>query len=120
MLNKKIIFLGFFAIGILFLLVYKTNFRQKIKAKNQGGIDGYRPDSTGNSRNAISGVESVEFDYGGDFKDLEGNNVNLEDFKGKTLFINIWASWCGPCRSEMPFIHSLYNKVKDNPNVANF
>jgi len=117
MLNKKIILLGFFAIGILFLLVYKTNlgkrFRQKTKLElMEAGLIQPKIAET------ISGVESVEFDYSGDFKDLEGKNINLEDFKGKTLFINIWASWCGPCRSEMPFIHSLYNKVKDNKDIA--
>jgi thiol-disulfide isomerase/thioredoxin len=48
---------------------------------------------------------------------LEGNIVNLTDLKGKKVFVNLWASWCGPCRSEMPSIQELYKKTK-NENVA--
>lgn len=43
--------------------------------------------------------------------DLQGNLVNLVDLKGKKVFVNIWASWCGPCRAEMPSIEKLYSKI---------
>lgn len=43
--------------------------------------------------------------------DLQGNTVNLADLKGKKVFVNIWASWCGPCRAEMPSIEKLYSKA---------
>lgn len=57
------------------------------------------------------------FDYSGFFMDLDGNEVSLYDYKGKTLFINIWASWCRPCRSEMPFIAQLYESIKDKEDI---
>ena len=44
--------------------------------------------------------------------------VNTIDLKGKVVFINLWATWCGPCIAEMPSIQVLYNKFKDNPNVV--
>lgn len=44
--------------------------------------------------------------------------VNTEDLKGKVVFINLWATWCGPCIAEMPSIQVLYNIFKDNPNVV--
>ncbi|MBR5284619.1 MAG: redoxin domain-containing protein [Clostridia bacterium] len=40
--------------------------------------------------------------------DREGNPVSLDDFAGKTIFLNFWATWCGPCKSEMPDIQKLY------------
>jgi thiol-disulfide isomerase/thioredoxin len=43
--------------------------------------------------------------------DTEGNEVDFSDFKGKTVFMNIWATWCGPCVAEMPDIHSLYKDI---------
>ena len=61
--------------------------------------------------------EAQDFDYRGRFTDLNGNPVNLEDYRGKTLFINLWATWCPPCRAEMPHIESMYQKVKDADNV---
>lgn len=57
------------------------------------------------------------FDYNFKLKDMNGNIVNAEDFKNKTLFINLWATWCGPCRSEMPSIENLYKKV-DSKKIA--
>lgn len=55
--------------------------------------------------------EATAFDYAFTIKDLEGNRVAVEDFKGKVIFLNMWATWCGPCRAEMPSIQKLYEKV---------
>lgn len=38
------------------------------------------------------------------------NDIDLDSFKGKTYFVNIWATWCPPCIAEMPNIQSLYNE----------
>lgn len=47
--------------------------------------------------------------YVGDlaFKDPDGNDVTLADWKGKTLVFNLWATWCAPCRAEMPALSKL-------------
>ena len=47
----------------------------------------------------------------------DGRAVNLSDLKGKVVFVNLWASWCPPCRAEMPGIEALYKKV-DKSKVA--
>ena len=41
------------------------------------------------------------------FKDLNQKNVDLDDFKGKLLLLNFWATWCAPCREEMPSLDNL-------------
>ena len=41
-------------------------------------------------------------------KDLEGNSVNLSDLRGKVVLVNYWASWCSPCREEMPILDEFY------------
>ena len=50
-----------------------------------------------------------------DFKlsNLEGQSVSLGDFRGKPVLLNFWASWCGPCRYEMPFIQEIYEEWSD-------
>lgn len=49
--------------------------------------------------------------------DLEGNEVTLSDLRGKAVFLNFWASWCPPCKSEMPDIEQLYQETKDTDLV---
>jgi peroxiredoxin len=52
-----------------------------------------------------------------ELKDIEGNVVQLDDFIGKPILINFWATWCGPCRFEMPTIQSRFNKYGDELGV---
>ncbi len=48
--------------------------------------------------------------------DLGGASVPMSSFKDKVLFINIWATWCPPCRKEMPSIQALHNRIQ-HPDV---
>mgnify|MGYP003071065154 FL=1 len=41
------------------------------------------------------------------YEDVEGNTVSLDDLKGKYIYIDVWATWCGPCRAEIPFLKKL-------------
>jgi cytochrome c-type biogenesis protein len=44
---------------------------------------------------------------------LDGTAIRLSDLRGKALFLNFWATWCGPCRMEMPSMDALYRRFKD-------
>lgn len=46
-------------------------------------------------------------------EDLKGNKVDLKTFKGKVIFLNFWATWCGPCKEEMPSMEALYQQFKN-------
>lgn len=50
-------------------------------------------------------------------KDVTGKWVSLADYKGKTLIIDFWATWCVPCRESFPAIKAVMDKYKDDPNV---
>jgi thiol-disulfide isomerase/thioredoxin len=50
--------------------------------------------------------------------DDHGNVFSLADFKGKVIYIDLWASWCGPCRQEMPSFKKLSDKFKTNQQIA--
>jgi thiol-disulfide isomerase/thioredoxin len=49
---------------------------------------------------------------------LEGGSHSLSDFKGQLIILNLWASWCPPCRAEMPAIQSLSEEYKDQGLVV--
>jgi len=63
------------------------------------------------------------------FEDLSGNKINLNDYHGKLVIINFWATWCTPCKKEMPSLDALYQNKKfknlqifavnmEQPNIA--
>lgn len=55
------------------------------------------------------GEPSPSFKY----MDIDGKEVSLEDLAGKYVFIDVWATWCGPCRGEIPALKELEHKFKD-------
>ncbi len=84
-------------------------------------IQGCTPSSqsiTSDGQEAAAGVNVGESAPDFTLVDLEGNQVSLSDFRGKTVFINFWATWCPPCRAEMPEIEAVYQEYKDKGVVV--
>jgi thiol-disulfide isomerase/thioredoxin len=48
--------------------------------------------------------------------DLSGKTWKLTNLEGKSILINLWATWCGPCNAELPHLQKLYNQMKDRPD----
>ncbi len=44
---------------------------------------------------------------------LDGKTVHLSDYQGRVVLVSIWATWCGPCRAEMPSMETLYKELTD-------
>jgi thiol-disulfide isomerase/thioredoxin len=53
-------------------------------------------------------VNATEFTL----QSLDGKSVSLSSFKGKLVFLSFWATWCGPCKQELPSVQALYEKLK--------
>lgn len=54
---------------------------------------------------------TANFDF--TLKDMNGASVKLADFKGKVILVNFWATWCPPCKAELPGLIELYDRYKD-------
>lgn len=51
-------------------------------------------------------------------KDLQGEEVRLTDYRGRKVFVNFWASWCGPCRREMPELQQFHEEYEEQTAVV--
>ena len=60
------------------------------------------------------GHEAIDFR----FQDVNGKQVALSDFKGKVVYVDVWATWCGPCKGEIPHLIKLEEAYHDNPNIV--
>lgn len=59
------------------------------------------------------GLRAGNTAYDFQLEDMDGNTVNLSDFRGQKVFLNFWASWCPPCRVEMPHLQEFHEENDD-------
>lgn len=97
---------------LLFLLLRSTGMLSGISSVTQSALM-----STGILDAEITPSVNTDFDYTFSLQDLQGKNINFSEYKGKVVFLNIWATWCGPCRAEMASIQQLYSKI-DSKKVS--
>jgi len=102
--NKKYIFL-FVMVLLLFILLFFSE--DSVRAEN---IDYFS--QLGISK-PTSEIDSIDFFV----ESLDGVRVRLHDFRGKVVFLNFWATTCGPCRAEVRDIHLLHQTLKNEPFV---
>ncbi len=91
---------------LLFLLVLNTNSEER-KSK-------YDPEKVRQMIKNLGGgfPKAVMKFFDADLLDMNGKRVKLSDYSGKVIMLNLWASWCPPCKHEMPSIQKLYESYK--------
>lgn len=111
--NKKFLNIGgnilFF--GLLLLLLFNPNAKAWLMQRLMD-VGLFKPKIEKSLTNTTP--EAFNFTY----RDAAGNNFTSENLKGKVVFINFWATWCPPCRAEMPSLEAMYQQFKDDNNYA--
>ncbi|MDM5229597.1 TlpA disulfide reductase family protein [Cytobacillus sp. NJ13] len=98
-------------IVLLLFIVDKTILKEKGVVEQAGQMQKY--DKMDDPEDLPVGLEKGNLAPDFELTDMEGSPVKLSDYRGKAVLLNFWASWCPPCRAEMPHMEKLYNKYKD-------
>lgn len=98
-----------FMAGLLLLVMFNSD--AKAWVLRQMALTGFF--NAGLDKEAKS-IQSGDFH----FEDANGNKQNLSNLKEKVVFINFWASWCPPCKTEFPSIQALYEDFEQNNDIA--
>ena len=75
-------------------------------------------DDTDNQADITASTTTPPADFNLMLMDEDGQTILLEDFKGKPIFMNMWATWCPPCIAEMPNINKLYKEMGNQVNFV--
>lgn len=88
--------------------------RRVTEQASVGGVETAAAPSSSNEEPVAAGPKAANFKL----ESLGGAMVTLDQFAGKVVFLNIWATWCGPCREEMPSMETLYNEFMGNKDFV--
>jgi len=124
---KKSVIIWIIAIILVVIAVYVTkNYNSKSNIsinpppQNQQTEQSDPPASDNGGQEGSSQKQdkfNLMEDYNFTLEDLDGNKVTLSEFLGKKVFLNFWATWCPPCKAEMPDMEKLYQETKDSDLV---
>lgn len=85
---------------------------QKMVEQNMKGLEAYYRENQGLKE--MIGQDSPTFEY----ENYKGGTTSLSDFEGKYIYIDVWATWCGPCRAEIPHLQKLEEHFKGVKTMA--
>lgn len=109
-MSKK--WIGKIIVLVLIAVMLGTFIKQQIDKSEAITATGYEVDL-----NDKIGVKEGKLAPDFTLQTLDGKTVQLSDYKGKKVVVNFWATWCKPCRTEMPHMQKYYEKHADKDNV---
>lgn len=116
-MNKKLKkhILEYGLLGVVILVLYLTGLHTQIIGFAQRGLLAtgiMNPDVEAVEKNSNTNkLHATKADFNLHLVNSKGERVAMEQFRGKVIFINFWATWCPPCVAEMPSINKMYNSI---------
>lgn len=112
---KKFLFI-FVSIVILLFIIDRTILKQS--SDDSDKVSGEQYEKIADPDSLPVGVKKEERAPSFAITTLDGEDVTLDDYKGKKVLLNFWATWCPPCRKEMPDMQQLYEENRDDDFVV--
>lgn len=114
-MNKNLLSMAIIVLAIAIVVVNWWKPVEKEGAKEKSNSE---TEEVSSADEDVPGVDLSEVEEGKlapDFElvTLDGETVKLSDYRGKKVILNLWATWCPPCRAEMPHMQNFYEKNKD-------
>ncbi|MFD1037883.1 redoxin domain-containing protein [Virgibacillus byunsanensis] len=100
-------------IGVFIFNILESN-NDTAEDVNSNGATIVSPDATEEYGGIEPGEEAPDFDL----ETLSGGSAKLSDYRGKKVILNFWASWCGPCKKEMPEMQDFYEEYQDEVEIV--
>jgi thiol-disulfide isomerase/thioredoxin len=105
--SRKAVWLAMGAVALALGLIWVAPGIEHVDNSAPGAAD-----YPGEPEDAQASGKPAKLDF--TLKDMHGVDVHLESFKGKVILLNFWATWCGPCRAEIPSLVELQEQYKDD------
>lgn len=111
-LKKNLIEYGI--MGVIFAVIFATGTQAEVFGFLQRGLleVGLMKPDVEEAKTSSPTHRNPDADFNLQLRNAEGELVSLEEYRGKVIFLNIWATWCPPCVAEMPGINKLYKEVE--------
>jgi cytochrome c biogenesis protein CcmG/thiol:disulfide interchange protein DsbE len=103
---------GAIGVGVLTASALLGPSRHAPRPEETNAVSGANPEG------AAGGCQAKRANLDFTVKDMHGAKVRLADYKGKVILVNFWATWCAPCKVEIPAFIELYDQYKDKGLVV--